>query len=72
MVSAPKPFDNQEYLANKYLITNSIENSDIDYSVKNSISEKDEKNKNNIRPLGQIIKTPRKSVVPRSKKQFKP
>ena len=58
-----------KYLANKYLITNSIENSDIAYSVKNSISEKDEKNKNNIRPLGQIIKTPRKSVVPRSKKQ---
>ena len=29
----------------------------------------EEKDKNNIRPLGQVIKTPKRSVVPRSKKQ---
>ncbi len=58
-----------KYLANKYLITNSIENGDIISSTQNNMSNSQEKNKNNIRPIGQVIKTPRKSVVPRSKKQ---
>ncbi len=58
-----------KYLVNKFLITNSIENGDIIYSVKNNMSNIKEKDKNNIRPLGQIIKTPKRSVVPRSKKQ---
>ncbi len=58
-----------KYLANKFLVTNSIENGDIIYSAKNSMSSENEKNKNNITPLGQIIKTPKRSVVPRSKKQ---
>tara|TARA_Y100001970_G_scaffold234018_1_gene292067 strand:+ start:7542 stop:8555 length:1014 start_codon:yes stop_codon:yes gene_type:complete len=58
-----------KYLANKFQITNSIENSDIIYSINNKMSTVEEKNKSNVRPLGQIIKTPKKSVVPRSKKQ---
>ena len=56
-----------KYLANKFQITNSIENSDIIYSINNKMSTVEEKNKSNVRPLGQIIKTPKKSVVPRSK-----
>ena len=58
-----------KYLANKFLITNSIENGDIISSIKNNMYDTNEKNKNNVRPLGQIIKTPKRSVVPRSKKQ---
>ena len=58
-----------KYLVNKYLVTNSIEKGDIISSIKNNMSNTYEKNKNNVRPLGQVIKTPRKSVVPRSKKQ---
>ena len=58
-----------KYLANKFIVTNSIEKDDIIYSAKNYMSSIEEKNKNNIRPLGQIIKTPKRSVVPRSKKQ---
>ena len=33
------------------------------------MSNSEQNNKNNIRPLGQIIKNPKKSVIPRSKKQ---
>ncbi len=61
--------DSFKYLANKFLITNSIENGDIISSIKNNMSNTRETDKNNIRPLGQIIKTPKRSVVPRSKKQ---
>ena len=57
------------FLVNKYLVTNSIENNDIIYSIKNEVSELKDKNQNNIRSIDQIIKTPRKSVIPRSKKQ---
>ncbi len=61
--------DSLKYLANKFLITNSIENGDIISSIKNNMPNINEKDKNNVRPLGQIIKTPKRSVVPRSKKQ---
>ena len=54
---------------NKYLVTNCIENDDIIHSLKNDMPDTNEKNKNNIRSLDQIIKTPRRSVIPRSKKQ---
>ena len=57
------------FLVNKYLVTNSIENNDIIYSIKHEVSELKDKSQNNIRSLDQIIKTPRKSVIPRSKKQ---
>ena len=58
-----------KFLVNKFLITNLIEKNDIIYSVKNGMFEMEEKNKNNIRPLDQVIKTSKRSVMPRSKKQ---
>ncbi len=58
-----------KYLVNKFQITNIIDNGDITYSIKNIVGNLEEKDKNNIRPLGQVIKTPKRSVVPRSKKQ---
>ena len=58
-----------KFLVNKYLVTNCIENDDIIHSLKNDMPDTNEKNKNNIRSLDQIIKTPRRSVIPRSKKQ---
>ncbi len=58
------------FLVNKYLVTNSIENSDIVYSINNDMSEiAKSKNKDNVRSIDQIIKTPRRSIIPRSKKQ---
>ncbi len=57
------------FLVNKFLVTNSIENNDIVYSVKNGNPLNMEKSKNNIRSIDQIIKTPRRSVIPRSKRQ---
>jgi len=58
-----------KFLVNKFLITNLIEKNDIIYSVKNGMSEMEEKNRNNIGSLDQVIKTSKKSVMPRSKKQ---
>ena len=57
------------FLVNKFLVTNSIENNDIIYSVKHGVRELDKKNRNNIRSIDQVIKTPRKSIIARSKKQ---
>tara|TARA_Y100001935_G_C17266042_1_gene489226 strand:- start:112 stop:1125 length:1014 start_codon:yes stop_codon:yes gene_type:complete len=57
------------FLVNKFLVTNSIENNDIIYSVKHGVKELDKKNRNNIRSIDQVIKTPRKSIIARSKKQ---
>ena len=61
--------DSFKFLINKYLVTNSIDNDDIIHSVKNNMSEIKRTNKDNIRSLDQIIKTPRRSIIPRSKKQ---
>ena len=54
-----------KFLGNKYTLTNLIDSNDIIHSVKN------EKNLNesNIHPLGELIKTPKQSVIARSKKQ---
>ena len=58
------------FLVNKFLVTGSIEDNDITYSIK-----KDDtllnmgKSKSNIRSIDQVIKTPRRSVIPRSRKQ---
>ena len=60
------------FLVNKFLVTNSIEDNDITYSIsKTSFKESMTKEKeiNNVRSIDQIIKTPRRSVIPRSKKQ---
>ena len=58
------------FLVNKFLVTGSIEDNDIIYSIKKSdtLSNMD-KSKNNIRSIDQVIRTPRRSVIPRSKKQ---
>ena len=57
------------FLVNKFLVTNSIENNDIIYSVKHGVNELVKKNSNNIRSIDQVIKTPRRSIIARSKKQ---
>ena len=58
------------FLVNKFLVTGSIEDNDIIYSIKKVDALVDmENSKNNIRSIDQIIKTPRRSVIPRSKKQ---
>ena len=57
------------FLVNKFLVTNSIENNDIIYSEKHGVNELDKKNRNNIRSIDQVIKTPRRSIIARSKKQ---
>ncbi len=57
------------FLVNKFLVTNLIENNDIIYSVKHGVNELDKKNRNNIRSIDQVIKTPRRSIIARSKKQ---
>ena len=56
------------FLVNKFLVTNSIENNDIVYSIKSDSASDMNKNKSNIRSIDQIIKTPRRSVIPRSKR----
>ena len=58
------------FLVNKYLVTNSIENNDIIYSIKHGVNElEDKKKRNNLRSIDQVIKTPRRSIIARSKKQ---
>ena len=54
-----------KFLGNKYILTNLIDSNDIIHSVKN---EKD-LSETNIHPLGELIKTPKQSVIARSKKQ---
>ena len=55
-----------KFLINKFLLTNFIEKNDIISSVKN---DTDNNNDSNVQTLEQLIKTPRKSVIARSKKQ---
>ena len=57
------------FLVNKFQVTNSIENNDIIYSVKQGVNELNKKNRNNIRSIDQVIKTLRRSIIARSKKQ---
>jgi len=59
-------FEAIKFLINKFILTNSIEKNDIILSVKKNINES--KN-SNIQSLDQLIKTPRRSVIARSKKQ---
>ena len=53
-------------MANKFNLTKSIEKNDILLAVRN---RDDTKSGDNIHSLNQLIKTPRKSVIARSKKQ---
>ena len=60
-----KASDAIKFLINKYLKTNSIEKQDLTLSVK----EKNINFKSNVHSLDQLIKTPKKTVIARSKKQ---
>ena len=55
-----------KFLANKYFLTKSIDQDDVNLSVK---AEIDLKSKNNVHSIDQLIKTPKKSVIARSKRQ---
>ena len=58
------------FLVNKLLVTSSIEDNDVTYSIKkNDAFSNMEKNKNNIWSIDHVVKTPRRSVIPRSKRQ---
>ena len=54
-----------KFLIDKYLKTNLIEKQDLMLSIK----EKNEDFKSNVHSLDQLIKTPKKTVIARSKKQ---
>ena len=54
-----------KFLIDKYLLTNLIEKSDIMLSVKKNMKLEE----SNVQSFKQLIKTPRKSVIARSKKQ---
>ena len=54
-----------KFLINKYLLTNFIEKGDIMLSVKNNMKLEE----SNVQSFKQLIKTPRSSVIARSKKQ---
>ncbi len=58
--------DSIKFLINKFYITNSIEKNDIILSVNQEV---DLDKKSNVQSFSQLIKTPRKSVIARSKKQ---
>ncbi len=61
-----KACDALKFLINKFLLTNLIEKNDIVLAVKKNLNiEK----KSNIQSLGQLIKTPKKSVIARSDRQ---
>ena len=55
-----------KFLINKFLLTNLIEKNDIILSVKKNFENNDN---SNVKSFTQLIKTPRKSVIARSKKQ---
>ena len=55
-----------KFLINKFLLTNIIEKNDIILSVKKNISASDN---SNVKSFTQLIKTPKKSVIARSRKQ---
>ena len=54
-----------KFLINKYLLTNFIEKGDIMLSVKKNMKLEE----SNVQSFNQLIKTPRSSVIARSKKQ---
>jgi len=57
-----------EYLIERFNIANKIDKNDILSSFNKDII-KDMKNESHIQPLEEVIKTPKRSVIPRSKKQ---
>jgi len=57
-----------EYLIERFNVANKIERNDVLASFNKDIIE-DMKNQSPVQPLDEVIKTPKKSVIPRSKKQ---
>ena len=58
------------FLVNKFLVTSSIEDNDINYSLTKVDGLKNmNSSKSNIRSIDQVIKTPRRSVIPKSKQE---
>jgi len=57
-----------EYLIERFNIANKIDRNDILSSFNKDII-KDMKNESHVQPLEEVIKTPKRSVIPRSKKQ---
>jgi len=57
-----------EYLIDRYRSDKKIDRNDIIASLNNDMI-KDTKNQSTLQPIEEIIKTPKRSVIPRSKKQ---
>ena len=57
-----------EYLINRFRSDKTIDRNDIITSLNQDMIQ-DIKNQSTVQPLGEVIKTPKRSVIPRSKKQ---
>ena len=57
-----------EYLINRFRIDKKIDKNDIMASLNKEMIQ-DTKNQSTVQSLGEVIKTPKRSVIPRSKKQ---
>ena len=57
-----------EYLINRFRIDKKIDKDDIITSLNRDMIQ-DTKNQSTVQSLGEVIKTPKRSVIPRSKKQ---
>ena len=57
-----------EYLIERFKLDKKIDKNDIVASLNKDMIE-DMKNQSSVQPLEEVIKTPKKSVIPRSKKQ---
>ena len=57
-----------EYLINRFRFDKRIDKNDVIASLNKDMIE-DTKTQSTIQPLGEVIKTPKRSVIPRSKKQ---
>ena len=69
-----KKFENErvkgaiEYLIDRFRLDKKIDRNDIISSLNKDMIN-DTKNQSTVQPLGEVIKTPKRSVIPRSKKQ---
>ena len=69
-----KKFENErvksaiEYLIDRFRSDKKIDRNDIILSLNNDVIN-DINNQSTVQPLGEVIKTPKRSVIPRSKKQ---
>ena len=57
-----------EYLIDRFRSDKKIDRNDIIAALNADMIE-DTKNQSTVQPLGEVIKTPKRSVIPRSKKQ---